>query len=190
MDTLLCQIAKLIYAIRGWNFELLPDYWSKKSVIIGFPHRENMDTVMAFAGFKRIRIKGHILIKKSWFFWPMSIVMRTFGGIPVDRTSPKGVVPAMVEEFETRDEFILAMVPEGTRKNVNKLRTGFWHIAKGANVRIICWYLDAQTKSTRCVGYIEPGETLNGDLWRIHALYQKAGFEIPMEGIEPPQEQA
>jgi 1-acyl-sn-glycerol-3-phosphate acyltransferase len=183
MESLLCKFAMLVYAIRGWAFEPLPDYWRKKSVIIGFPHRENMDTVMAFAGFKRVRVRGYILIKKSWFFWPLSYFMRGIGGLPVDRSAPGGVVGAMVKEFEQREDFILALVPEGSRKNVSKLRTGFWHIAKAAQVPIICWYLDSKNKKTRWVGYIEAGEDLNSDLWKIHDLYAEAGFEIPMEGI-------
>ena len=185
IEAFFSKLSTTIYGLRGWGFEPLPDYWTKKCVIIGFPHRENMDTVMAFAGFKRVRIKGHILIKKSWFFWPMSYFMRNLGGIPVDRKAPGGVVGAMVKEFTERDEFILAMVPEGTRKNVTQLRTGFWHIAKAADVRIICWYLDATNKKTRWVGYLEPGEDLNEDLWRIHDLYAQAGFEIPMDNIPP-----
>ena len=66
-------LARLIYRLRGWSFEPLPDYWEEKQVIIGFPHRSNLDTVMAFAGFLRVQIRGHVLIKDAWFFWPMSI---------------------------------------------------------------------------------------------------------------------
>ena len=189
IETLFCKFATFIYALRGWDFEPLPDYWSKKSVIIGFPHRENMDTVMAFAGFKRVRIRGHILIKKAWFFGPLAYAMRALGGIPVDRDAPGGVVGTMVHEFQTRDEFILAMVPEGTRKNVHTLKTGFWHIAKAANVPIICWYLDSNSKKTRWVGFIEAGENLDTDLQKIHDLYASAGFEIPMNTAALPTEE-
>jgi len=179
MTTLSSLFAKLVYALRGWSFEPLPAYWSPKQVVIGFPHRSNMDTVMAFAGFMRVQIKGHILIKHSWFFWPMSILLRALGGIPVDRNAPGGVVGQMVREFQERDDFILAIVPEGTRKGVTKLKTGFWHIAKSAGVPIVCWYLDPIAKRTRWVGKVDPSESLEDDLREIHRLYAEAGFSIP-----------
>jgi 1-acyl-sn-glycerol-3-phosphate acyltransferase len=177
---ILKALAKLIYGLRGWTFEPLPDYWTKKSVIIGFPHRENMDTVMAFAGFARVKVKGHILIKSSFFFWPMSTLLRAFGGIPVDRSAPGGLVRQIVGEFEARDEFILALVPEGTRKGVSQLKTGFWHIARNANVPIICWYLDSTTKRTRWVGHLQPGPSLDDDMRTIAGFYEDAGFSIPL----------
>ncbi len=173
--------AKLVYALRGWSFEPLPDYWTKKSVIIGFPHRSNMDTVMAFAGFMRVNVRGHILIKDSLFFWPMSSVLRGLGGLPVDRSAPGGLVGQMVDEFAARDDFILALVPEGTRKGVRRLKTGFWHIARSANVPIICWYLDPVARRTRWVGKVEPGDSLEEDLRIIHGLYREAGFSIPFD---------
>lgn len=185
MEMLYQIIARIVYFVRGWKFEPLPDYWCEKCIIIGFPHREIMDTVMAFGGYKLIGIKGHILIKKSWFVWPMSLFLRSLGGIGVDRNSPKGVVGTMVDEFDRNETFHLALVPEGTRKNVAKLRTGFWHIAKGADVPIICWFLDAKNKSTRWVGWLKASDDFDADLWKIHAIYQDAGFEIPMEGIGP-----
>ena len=173
-------LAKLIYGLRGWTFQPLPDYWTEKSVIIGFPHRQNMDTVMAFAGFARVDVKGHILIKDSLFFWPVSTVLRALGGIPVDRHAPGGLVQQIAGEFETRDHFILALVPEGTRKGVTRLKSGFWHIAKTANVPILCWYLDSETKETRWVGKVVPGDSLKEDLQTIAGLYEAAGFSIPL----------
>jgi hypothetical protein len=89
----------------------------------------------------------------------------------------------VTHEFHARETFVLAIVPEGTRKKVNKIKTGFWYIAKRADVPIICWYLDQETKTTRWLGRIEPGADMQEDLWKIHALYFKAGYEIPMGGV-------
>ena len=178
MKILSVAFAKLVYALRGWGFEPIPHYWESKQVIIGFPHRSNLDTVMAFAGFMRINIKGHVLIKKTWFFWPLSYLLRGLGGIPVDRSQPGGVVEQMVAEFSNRDEFILALVPEGSRRGVTRLKTGFWHIAKDANVPIICWYLD-HYKRTRWVGKLTPGDCREKDMKIIKKLYSEAGFDIP-----------
>ena len=90
-----------------------------------------------------------------------------------------GFIGQIVKEFNKRDEFILALVPEGTRKNVKTVKKGFWAIAKAANVPITCWYLDNKAKRTRWVGSIMAGETVEDDLLIINGLYEKFGYKIP-----------
>lgn len=148
----------------GWQFEPPPPYFSRKHVIIGFPHTSNMDAVRAFIGYYIIRRRGYIMVKKEWFFWPMSLVFKLIGGIPVDRSSPKGAVEQMADLFKSRDEFLLAIVPEGTRKKVKTIKTGFWHIAKAADVSIVCWFLDNKNKKARWLAEIIPGDDMINDL--------------------------
>ncbi len=133
-------------------------------MIIGFPHTSNMDAVRAFIGYYIIRRRGYIMVKKEWFFWPMSLVFKLIGGIPVDRSSPKGAVEQMADLFKSRDEFLLAIVPEGTRKKVKTIKTGFWHIAKAADVSIVCWFLDNKNKKARWLAEIIPGDDMINDL--------------------------
>ncbi len=168
----------MIFALRGWSFEPVPPDWTAKQVIIGFPHRSWIDTVMAFAGFAIIRQRGHVMVKREAFVWPLSIVLRFFGAVRVDRSSASGVVEQMAAEFARRDEFQLALVPEGTRRAGGRIRTGFWHTAKAANVPIVCWYLDAKAKRTRWVGRLHPGEDLAADLLEIKRIYADAGLDI------------
>jgi len=172
---------RFLYFLMGWHFEPIPEYFRKKHVIIGFPHTSNMDTVRAFSGFRIIKRTGHIIMKKEWFFWPMSIFLKSLGGIPVDRNSSQGVVEQMAEIFRNRDEFLLAIVPEGTRKKVSTIRTGFWHIAKAADVSIICWYLDNKNKTARWLGEIKPGDDKIKDIKKIRTIYKKAGYLFPLD---------
>ena len=181
MKHVLSLLGRAIYRIMGWRFEPLPEYFGNKHVIIGFPHTTNMDTVRAFTGFRIVKKTGHIMIKKEWFFWPMSVVMRWLGGIPVDRKSATGVVYQMVNEFRDRHEFLLAIVPEGTRKGVSTVKTGFWHIAQASGVSIICWYLDNENRCTRWLGEVVPGESKKDDLLLIQKLYAEAGYSFPLK---------
>lgn len=181
MKGLLYLIGKLFYRLTGWKMDPVPDYITQKHIIIGFPHTTNMDTVRAFMGFGIARKTGHIMIKKEWFFWPMSLVLKALGGVPVDRSGTRGTVEQMVNLFDTRDEFLLGIVPEGTRKEVTTIKTGFWHIAKGANVSILCWYLDNKAREARWLGEVVPGESKERDLIRIQELYEKAGYKIPLD---------
>jgi 1-acyl-sn-glycerol-3-phosphate acyltransferase len=181
MRTLLSLFGKLFYGLTNWRFEPLPDYFGKKHVIIGFPHTSNMDTIRAFFGFKIIKRTGHIMIKKEWFVFPLSIVFKALGGIPVYRDSPQGTVDQMVTMFQKYDDFLLAIVPEGTRKGVRTIKTGFWHIAKAADVSIICWYLDSENKVTRWLGELRPGEDKAEDILKIQKIYAEAGYQFQLD---------
>jgi len=181
MKHLLSLVGRVMYWLMGWRFAPLPAYFGAKHVIIGFPHTSNMDTVRAFAGFRIVKRTGHIMIKKEWFYWPMSVVFRWLGGIPVDRAAAAGVVPQMVRYFRERDEFLLAIVPEGTRKQVRTIKTGFWHIAKEADVSIICWYLDNEERCTRWLGEVVTTDSKKDDLLRIQGIYAEAGYRFPLD---------
>lgn len=185
LKQLLSLVGRFLYFLMGWEFEPLPAYFSRKHVIIGFPHTSNMDAVRAFAGYRIIKRTGHIMVKKEWFFWPMSVAFKIIGGIPIDRGSSRGVVEQMADIFKSRDEFLLAIVPEGTRKNVKTIKTGFWYIAKAANVSIICWFLDNANKKARWLGEIVPGDNMTNDLVRIRDIYEKAGYRFPLEVASP-----
>lgn len=173
-------MGKMIYWSMGWTYDPLPPYWDKKAVVIGFPHTGNMDTVRALTYIKLARVNARLLVKSVWFFFPMSILLKILGGLPVRRDKAHGFVGSVVEEFHRQEELVVALVPEGTRKQVSRIKTGFWYIAKGADVPIICWYLDNRAKKTRWVGKIYPGDDIDQDLAKIKEIYENAGFSIPL----------
>ena len=183
---LFSALGKFIYACMGWTYDPLPDYWETRCVVIGFPHTTNMDTVRALTYIKLARVNAKLLIKSKWFFFPMSLVLKILGGLPVKRDKSCGFVDSVIKKFEENDELVLALVPEGTRKSVSTIKTGFWYIAKGADVPIICWYLDNRNQKTRWLGKIHPGKSLEQDLYKIQSIYKRAGFSIPtqIKGLE------
>jgi len=75
-----------------------------------------MDTVRALTYMQIGQLNAKLLVKSDWFFWPMSVLLNTLGAIPINRNTAQGFVGEIAKEFRNRDEFILALVPEGTRK--------------------------------------------------------------------------
>ncbi|MEP6779937.1 MAG: acyltransferase, partial [Gemmatimonadaceae bacterium] len=71
------------------------------------------------------------------------------GGIAVERSNSHNLVDSSILEFDKREKLVFALAPEGTRKKVPGWKSGFWHIAKGANVPIVCVALDFQRKRIR-----------------------------------------
>jgi 1-acyl-sn-glycerol-3-phosphate acyltransferase len=89
------------------------------------------------------------------------------------------LVSSIVDIFNEREEFRLTLAPEGTRKKVDKWRTGFYHIAKQANVPIIMFTLDFENKQNKIS---EPFYTTNNqeaDFKFIHDFYKDVKGKIP-----------
>lgn len=175
-------IGKTAFKVSGWSYHVEPDLLEKKQVIIGFEHTSMMDSVLSLALFQIYDIKIHTLIKKELFTGPLKPVLNAIGGIPVDRKANKDIVSQMVEHFQNNENFNLVIAPEATRAKNGEIRkpirTGFWHIAKAANVPIILMYANAKTKRGGIFGKIYPDQ-LDQDLVLIKQLYKEhVGLDI------------
>jgi 1-acyl-sn-glycerol-3-phosphate acyltransferase len=142
-----------------------------KFVLIGAPHSSNWDFIVGMATFFALGLRVSYLGKHSLFWFPLGVIMRALGGIPVDRSAHGGVVTAMVKNFAEADRLVLALAPEGTRTKVKEWREGFYHVATQAKVPIVCGYIDW---GRRCAG-LGPTFTPTGDKERdiaeIRAFY-------------------
>ena len=107
-------------------------------VIIVAPHTSWKDIMVGFAARNELKIRyAKFLGKKELFDGPFGWLFRWLGGTPVDRFSKHGVVDQAADLFNKNENFILAIAPEGTRKRVDKLRSGFYYIAKKAQVPVL-----------------------------------------------------
>ncbi|WP_157487215.1 1-acyl-sn-glycerol-3-phosphate acyltransferase [Gelidibacter algens] len=134
-------LSKFIYSkILGWkvvgNVTMSKDT-IKKAVIIAAPHTSWQDFYIALMMRQVIGVKSNYVAKKELFKWPFGYYFRAIGGAPLDRRPGQNKVEAIAKLFENRAEFRLALSPEGTRKKVEEWKTGFYYIAKKANVPII-----------------------------------------------------
>jgi 1-acyl-sn-glycerol-3-phosphate acyltransferase len=127
---------RAVLGLLGWRIEgEIPN--TPRFVIIAAPHTSNWDFVVGIAAKLALGLRVLWLGKDSLFRFPAGAFMRALGGMPVDRSSANAVVSSVVEEFGRRDQLIVALAPEGTRKRVERWRTGFYHIAHGASVPIL-----------------------------------------------------
>ena len=174
-------LGKTIFKATGWEYEVDPNILEKKQVIIGFEHTSNLDTILSLALFEILQLKIHTLIKKELFKGPLKPVLERLGGIPVDRKASKDIVTQMVDLFNQNEQFNLVIAPEATRAKDGEerkpIRTGFWHIAKAANVPIILMYANARTKKGGILGKIQPTD-LQQDLEKIKAMYAEYDVDV------------
>lgn len=139
---------------RGWKAvgEGIPPH-IKKAVIIAMPHTSNWDFVYAMAAIKIFGIRLNYLAKKELFRWPIKKLFINTGGIPVERKKNTKMVDSIIRKFNELDRLILIIPAEGTRKRVEKIKSGFYHIALEAGVPLCMAFLDYGTKTA---GFSEP----------------------------------
>jgi 1-acyl-sn-glycerol-3-phosphate acyltransferase len=157
--------------LMGWDTTMVfPYHHLKKFVMIVGPHTSSWDFIIGIAyrsllGLQRTKFLG----KKELFNPPFGGLLRAMGGIPVDRSERHSLVEQVVALFNVQHEFTLALSPEGTRKKVQKLKTGFYFIALKAMVPIIMVGFDYKNKT---VVFSEP----------LMPHYQEEDFKI-IEGF-------
>ena len=101
------------------------------------PHTCNFDFFIGLFCRGIINLEMNFVGKKELFTFPFGYYFKSIGGAPLDRSGGKNNVDATVDVFNSREVFRMAIAPEGTRKKVTQLRTGFYFIAHKAGVPII-----------------------------------------------------
>jgi 1-acyl-sn-glycerol-3-phosphate acyltransferase len=135
----------MISRFAKWLFE---DVWGWKIVgpiptipkylIVVAPHTSNWDFLVGVL-FRRYT-KGFdpkYLAKKELFVWPLGYLFRGLGGFPVERSANTNFVDSLVNVYNNEEKFVTTITPEGTRSYNPKWKTGFYHVAKNANVPIV-----------------------------------------------------
>lgn len=169
-------LAKFIYfQLMGWkilgNTTFSKDT-IKKAVIIAAPHTSWHDFYLGLLIRKITNVRTHFVGKKELFKWPFGYYFRAVGGKPLDRTSGQNKVEAIAKLFSSEEEFRLTLAPEGTRKKVEKWKTGFYYIAKAANVPIIMFTLDFKNKQTEVSEPFYPTDDIEADFKRMKSFYE------------------
>jgi len=171
-------IGKAFLRVAGWKTEGERPA-ADRYVIIAAPHTSNWDMpfmlAMAFVYDIPVRWMG----KHTLFKAPFASFFKRLGGIPIVRHRPGGVVGQMVEHFENNDSLALMVPAEGTRSHVDYWKSGFYHIARGADVPVILSYLDVSKK----VGGVGPAIELTGDFGADMDKIRE--FYSGMQGFRP-----
>lgn len=125
-----------VLAMFGWRVAgELPN--REKFIIIGAPHTSNLDGLLGMAALMAMGLRANTMIKDSLFRGPLGVLLRWLGALPIDRSSPKGVVEQSIDAFASNEALVLLITPEGTRKAAREFKSGFYRIALGAGVPIV-----------------------------------------------------
>ena len=119
---------------------------SPKCVIVAAPHTSNWDAVIMLAIAKVMGVRVRWMIKDTWFWWPLGVLIRALGGLSIDRNAHHGVVDQVIDAFRENEKLLLLITPEGTRRRVEYWKSGFYHIAVGAGVPLALGVVDFAKK--------------------------------------------
>jgi 1-acyl-sn-glycerol-3-phosphate acyltransferase len=169
---------------NGWTIEGHFPYHLKKMVIAVAPHTHWLDFVVGLAVRSVIRITHvRFLGKEELFRPPFGFVFRWLGGTPVNRSRHTNLVDAVVSRFNQTDALVIALSPEGTRKKVDKLRTGFYHIARQAQVPILLAALDFYHRKVIFSAPFYTTQNEAADLEQMLLFFSGIKGKIPDQGL-------
>lgn len=154
----------------------------RRFVIIAAPYTSNWDFLYFIGGTRKLGLPARFMGKSQLFRWPFAKLMRDMGGIPVERLASHNYVQQMIDEFGRRAEFILTIAPEGTRGKVRQWRTGFYHIARGAGVPMVCGLMDYSRKVVGLGPAIWPSGNYEADMREVWAYYENCTPKYPERG--------
>ena len=171
-------LSRFLFWISGWKVvgeRELPD----KCLVIAAPHTSNWDFAVGRCFAYIIGISPKYLIKSELFFPILKILIKWNGGIPVYRNSKNNIVDQISGLYNSKDKLIIGISPEGTRKKVDRWKTGFYHIAVKANVPIILTKLDYKNKEVGFIDKLKPSGDIEKDLDFIQEKYKDIIGKIP-----------
>ena len=168
------NISKFIFnKILGWK--IVGDFKEKelkKVVIIVAPHTSWSDFYIAILCRKTLGVMVNFVGKKELFTWPFGYYFKWVGGAPLDRSTNQNKVEAIASIFDSKEEFRLGISPEGTRKKVEKWRTGFYYVALAAKVPIMPVSMDYKTKTITIGKPFNPTGEIESDIKILKEFYK------------------
>lgn len=150
-----------------------------KTISIVAPHATWFDFPLGLGARAEIELANNISLsflgKAELFNGTFGWLFKGLGGVPVERFSKSDMVQSVVNLYDSHDSFHIALAPEGTRKAVLKLRTGFYYMAKNANIPIVMIGFDYVRKIVVINQPYFLTENMNEDLRVIARFYNTIG---------------
>lgn len=176
MKKLIARLFRRLYPMRMETPPLPP-----KAVVIGGPHTSMMDAVLMIMAFWYAGRPMRFMVKNQATDLPIiGKLIVALGGLRIERTQHHGVVDQVIAAAQQADDFLLVIAPKGTRKARKYWKSGFYHIALGADIPVVYGFIDTTTKR---YGWENAAHRLSGDVKAD--MEQIRAFYAGKKGIHP-----
>jgi 1-acyl-sn-glycerol-3-phosphate acyltransferase len=164
-------LGRTVLRLGGWRMAgAFPDI--PKLVLIGAPHSSNWDGIWGFAAKLALGLDIRILGKHQLFRGPLGPLMRVLGVIAVNRDAPQGLVEQIAQRMREAERYWFGIAPEGTRTPVAQWKTGFWKIARAADVPVLPVYFHYPDRVIGVGELFTTSDDMHADLARLRAWYR------------------
>lgn len=170
VDTWRARLGARLLALAGWRGVLLQPM-PLHCVLIVYPHTSNWDFPIGLAFKWMTGLNLRFLAKDSLFKGPFDQLFRHWGGIPVNRREPGGMMAALTRALAEEPEFRIGITPEGTRSHAGHWKSGFYRLARAAKVPVALAFIDYARREVGVGAYIDLSGDVDHDLARIAAFY-------------------
>lgn len=143
-----------------------------KYVLLFVPHTSMFDFVIGKITLTAMGVPALFLIKSEAFWWPLGVLLRKLGGVPVNRKNAAKFYLYAANLIREREKVALLISPEGTRKRNEKWKKGFLFIAEEAEVPIYLGYLDYGTRQVGIGPKFVPTGDHEADMKTVQAHYK------------------
>lgn len=172
--------------LKIWGFKQTGNYPREipKKLYIVYPHTSNWDFPLGILMKGAIPMDVQYVAKDSLFKWPYGWLFRALGGIPVDRKKRTNFVDMMVGLYQKYDKLSFAIAPEGTRKKVEKWKTGFYYIALQAKIPLILVKFDYKFKEVHFSNPFIPTGNFDDDMFFIAKHFEGTVGKNPEQATD------
>ncbi|MFA5298215.1 MAG: 1-acyl-sn-glycerol-3-phosphate acyltransferase [Lutibacter sp.] len=162
----------ILYTVLRWK--LLGNFPKnlKKYIIIVAPHTHWTDFPLGVFIRDAEGLPANFAGKASLFKPPFGFIFKWLGGTPIERSTSSNKVETIVKLFNSKENFILGLSPEGTRKKTVVWKTGFYYIAKGANVPVVMVAFDFKNKEVKVAEPYYLTDSMENDFNFFHKFYE------------------
>jgi 1-acyl-sn-glycerol-3-phosphate acyltransferase len=174
----------MVLAATGWKTEGERPR-DRRFVLIAAPHTSNWDLVYLLALAEIFDVRISWMGKDAIFRPPFGWLMKRLGGIPVVRSKRTNLVAQATQRFATSQDLALVVPAEGTRGAVEHWKSGFYHIARGADVPIVLGYLDYARRRGGFGPSLRATEDVRKDMDQIREFYGDKAAKYPDQFAEP-----
>ncbi|MBF1556926.1 1-acyl-sn-glycerol-3-phosphate acyltransferase [Segatella salivae] len=161
----------LLYKKLGWT-KCVTVAHPDKFIICLAPHTSNWDFIIGQLYAQAEGFKINFLMKREWFFWPLGVIFKSLGGIPVWRSKHTSMTDNLAETAKTKDSFKLCITPEGTRSPNTEWKKGFYFIALKAEIPILLYGVDYEKKKIVCTDSFTPSDNIDEDMPKIKSYFK------------------
>lgn len=146
----------------GWKIIGQPPT-EDKYIFAAVPHTSNWDFVYGWMAIRALDLDVTIFVKDIFFVWPIKYICKFFGVAPVNRRVSTNFVDSIARQFAEQPKLAALITPEGTRSFNRQIKSGYYYLAKKAEVPIVLAGPDFKAKTFTIMQPRPPFSTFDQD---------------------------